>query len=110
MPSIDKVINMVIYSIVMFLVSALLIVMGTLIYRGNTKLIHDYHQENVKDKKSYGRAMGKSIIGISAPLILAGIVGFFTTSALPTVLLIFGLIISFIPVFITQKKYNGGMF
>ena len=40
---------MLLYSILMFAVSALLIVFSILIYRGKTNLIHSYHQTKVKD-------------------------------------------------------------
>ena len=39
---------MIIYSIIMFVTAALFLALGTAIYKGNTKLIHDYHQRNIK--------------------------------------------------------------
>ena len=59
---------------------------------------------------AYGKAMGKALMGIAIPLIIAGVIGLFTTSVLVTVILIVGLVISFIAIFRVQKKYNGGMF
>ena len=101
---------MIAFSIIMFAIALLFIVLGILIYRGRTELIHDYHQTRVKDKKAYGRAMGKALIGVSVPMIVSGVIALFTTSALVTVILVVGLTISFIPMVIVQKKYNGGVF
>lgn len=101
---------MIFYSVIMFAVAFILIVVSAYIYRGKTELIHDYHQSQVTDKAGYGKSMGKALAGISVPLIAAGIIGMFNTSVLPTLVLIIGLIISFIPIIIIQKKYNGGLF
>lgn len=46
---------MIIFSIVMLLTSAIFIPVGIMIYRGNTNLIHDYHQTKVTDKANYGK-------------------------------------------------------
>lgn len=101
---------MLVYSIIMFVLAIVMIVVGLLVYSGKTELIHDYHQTRVKDKKAYGRAMGKALICISSPLFISGIAALFTTTALPTIILIFGLALSLIPLFVVQKKYNGGIF
>jgi len=98
------------FSIFMFAFAILFIVLGVLIYNGKTELIHSYHQTNVTDKSAYGKAMGKAIAGIGVPLTVAGVIGLFTTSVWVTVVLITGMILSFIPMFRAQKKYNGGMF
>ncbi|MEG0751701.1 MAG: DUF3784 domain-containing protein [Oscillospiraceae bacterium] len=101
---------MIIYSIIMFAMALLMIVVGILVYRGKTELIHDYHQTKVTDKKAYGKAMGKALAGISVPLVTTGIVAFFTASVLPTLVLIVGIIISLISLILVQKKYNGRLF
>ncbi len=97
-------------SIMMFAVALLMIIIGWFVYKGKTELIHSYHQTRVKDKKAYGMAMGKALMGMAIPLIITGVIGLFTTSVLVTVILIIGLTISFIAIFRVQKKYNGGMF
>ena len=99
-----------IFSIILFLTSILFIIIGISIYKGNIELIHSYHQENVTDKIGYGKAMGKSLIVFSLPLIISGITAFFTESSLPVIILIVGMIVGFIPIVKTQQKYNGGMF
>lgn len=34
---------MIAYSIIMFVIAGLFLILGIAIYKGNTKLIHDYH-------------------------------------------------------------------
>lgn len=101
---------MIIYSLIMFAYAIAVIIVGILVYKGKTDLIHDYHQTNVKDKTAYGKAMGKALLGISVPLIAVGIIALFTESAWVTVLLLAGLAIAFIPIIAVQKKYNGSVF
>lgn len=99
-----------VFSIILFLTSILLVVIGVSIYKGNTELIHSYHQENVTDKVGYGKAMGKSLIVLSLPLIVSGVIALFTETSIPVIILIVGMVSGFIPIFKTQQKYNGGMF
>ena len=101
---------MSIYSIILFLTSFLLIILGISIYKGNIELIHSYHQENVTDKIGYGKAMGKALIVFSIPMLISGVMALFTESVLPVIILIVGMIVGFIPIIKTQQKYNGGMF
>ena len=101
---------MSIYSIILFLTSFLLIILGISIYKGHVELIHSYHQENVTDKIGYGKAMGKALIVFSIPMLISGVMALFTESVLPVIILIVGMIVGFIPIIKTQKKYNGGMF
>ncbi len=98
------------FSIILFLTSVLLIVIGVSIYKGNIELIHSYHREKVTDKVGYGKAMGKALIILSLPLIASGIIAFFTESVIPTIVLILGMVIGFIPIIRAQNKYNGGVF
>ena len=104
------------YSIVMFAVAVLLLVLGIAIYKGNTKLIHDYHQTRVKEseRREYGRAFSKGMFTLSATFFISGIIALFGEereivlgSAL---VLIPGFIVSFIILAKVQKKYNGGFF
>lgn len=101
---------MIVYAVIMFVMAAIVIAVGGIVYSGKTELIHDYHLARVKDKKAYGRAMGKALALIGIPLIITGVIALFTASALPTLVLIAGLILFLIPLFIVQKKYNGGAF
>lgn len=101
---------MSIFSIILFLTSLLFIILGISIYKGHVELIHSYHQENVTDKIGYGKAMGKALIIFSIPMLISGVIALFTESALPAIILIFGMVVGFIPIIKTQNKYNGGMF
>ena len=86
-------------------------IFGSIIFiDGNTKLIHEYHQRNVKDKKAYGRAMGKALSFFTLPIIIAGIISLFTDSGAIGAVLIIGFSIASVPIHIIQKKYNGGWF
>ena len=99
------------YSIIMFLVAAIFMVVSIAIYRGKTDLIHDYHQTRVKDKAAYGKAFGKAMFVITVALLLSGIIGLIENLELFAVaVLIIGLIIGFICIAAVQKKFNNGIF
>ena len=105
---------MLLYSINMFLVSALFTVLGIAIYKGKTDLIHDYHQTKVTDKSAYGKAFGKAMLAVSSALLLSGIVGLFgDTEEIATIavaVLFVGLTIGIAWIIAVQKKYNKGVF
>lgn len=98
------------FSIILFLTSILFIILGICVYKGNTQLIHSYHQENVTDKVGYGKAMGKALIIFSIPMLISGVTALFTESVLPVMILILGMVVGFIPIIKAQQKFNGGMF
>ena len=79
---------MSIFSIILFLTSLLFIILGVSIYKGNIELIHSYHQENVTDKIGYGKAMGKSLVAFSLPMIISGFTAFFTETSIPVIILV----------------------
>ena len=45
-----------------------------MIYRGNTNLIHDYHQTKVTDPKAYGKAFGKALFVFGLAPLFSGLV------------------------------------
>ena len=102
--------GLVVYAVILFIAAVTLLVIGALVYRGKTSLIHAYHQTHVQDKLAYGKAMGKALMGMSIPLLLAGITALFTTSVWPIFILLVGLAVALVPMFLVQKKYNGGVF
>ena len=55
---------MIAYSIIMFVTAGLFLILGIAIYKGNTKLIHDYHQTHVKEseRQEYGRAFHRECL------------------------------------------------
>ena len=101
---------MSIFSIILFLTSLMFIILGISIYKGHVELIHSYHQENVTDKVGYGKAMGKALIVFSIPMLISGVIALFIESAIPTIILIVGMVVGFIPIIKVQQKFNGGMF
>lgn len=86
------------------------IILGVIIYKGNIELIHSYHRENVTDKIGYGKAMGKSLIVFSLPLIISGVLALFIENSIPVIILIVGMVVGFIPIIRAQRKFNGGIF
>lgn len=99
------------YSVIMFLVSAIFAGMGIAIYRGKTDLIHDYHQTKVTDKSAYGKAFGKAMLVIAAGLLFSGITGLFENLVkLSVAILAIGLVVGIGCIFAVQKKYNNGLF
>ena len=102
---------MLVYSIIMFLVSALFTVLGIAIYKGKTDLIHDYHQTKVTNKSAYGKAFGKAILVIATVMLLSGIIGLFKNLLMLAVaILIIGLVVGIGCIVAVQKKYNKGVF
>ena len=107
---------MIAYSIIMFLTGILFLVMGIAVYRGNTGLIHDYHQTNIKEseRREYGRRFSIGLFAICTTLLISGIIGFFgkegSVLAASLVVLGGGLIVSIVILVKVQKRYNGGLF
>ena len=105
---------MLLYSIIMLAVAVLFMVISFSIYKGNTDLIHDYHQTKVTDKEAYGKAFGRALAVVGLGPLLSGLIGLLgdskpivlTAIALLAVLLCIGIVC----ICIVQKKYNGGMF
>lgn len=101
-------------SILYFAIAAIFIVVGILIFRGNTDLIHDYHQKNVKDFDGYGKGMGKGIISIGVFFLIGAVVTLAVRGESGTIAGIIvslsGFVLSLIYILKVQKKYNGGLF
>lgn len=105
---------MILYSILMFAISILLIVISVMIYRGKTDLIHSYHQDRVKDKASYGKAFGKALFAVALAPFVSGVIGLIASSNLlkitAALVLIFGFVLGFCCILAVQRKYNNGLF
>ena len=105
---------MVLYSIILFLVAIPMVCCSIAIYRGNTDLIHDYHQNKVRDKAAYGRAFGKAMFTLSLALLLSGIIALLgdpdTMAWIAVAVLLIGLLIGIGRIMTVQKKYNNGVF
>ena len=102
---------MLVYSIIMFTVAAIFTGIGIAIYKGNTNLIHDYHQTKVTDRAAYGKAFGKALFVMAAALLLSGLIGLLEALAvLAVAVLLAGLCIGIFCIVAVQKKYNKGVF
>ena len=102
---------MFIYSIIMFITSAIFLGLGIAVYRGRTDLIHDYHQTKVTDHAAYGKAFGKALLVIAGTMLLSGIIGLAERFAvLAVAVLMIGLCIGVGCIVAVQKKYNKGVF
>ena len=105
---------MLLYSIIMFAVAILFIVISLSIYKGNTNLIHDYHQTKVKDKEAYGKAFGKALAIVGLAPLFSGLLGLFGNSKPLALISVAAFVIffcvGFACIYAVQKKYNGGMF
>ena len=101
---------MVIYLLIMYACAVLFLVLGISIYRGNTKLIHDYHQIYIGEdrKPEYGRAFSKGLFVLSAALFFSGTLDMVLKDGiwLSMIVLIVGILIS-VTVFVrVQRRFN----
>ena len=107
---------MLIYTIIMLAISLPVVWLGIRINRGDLYLIHNYHQEKVKEeeKAAYGKAFSKGMFGMAASMIVSGLVAMFGESKsvmiASLVVLFLGFAISIAVLLRVQKKYNGGVF
>lgn len=109
-----EVLTMLLYSLLMFAVAIVFIVIGLQLHNGKTQLIHDYHQTKVTDKAAYGKAFSKAMFAIAITLAISGIIALFGETK-PIVVasigtLVIGIVVSLILILKVQKKYNNGIF
>ena len=105
---------MLVYSIIMFIISIPFILLSIMIYKGNTDLIHSYHQTKVTDKAAYGKAFGKALSIIAIALLVSGGIGLLGDSdksaIIAVVVLMIGIGIGIGAIVAVQRKYNNGIF
>ena len=103
---------MVVYAIIMFLCAGVFGVLALTIGKGNTDMIHDYHQTKVQDKAAYGKAFGNAMAVIAGAMALSGAVSLFGEGAMgaAVAVLLAGLAVGITAIVLVQKKYNGGVF
>ena len=105
---------MLAYAILMWGIGALFLMLGILLRRGRTDLIHAYHRERVKaeDRAAYGRAFAKGLFVISAALIVSGMIALFASSGMAAALVVLfaGLFAASFVLWRVQRRYNGGVF
>ncbi len=87
---------------------------GLVVYKGHYKILHKYHYHNVINFNGYCREIGKELMCMSLPLLIATILELWVSieiiAILSKLVLSIGFIICFIFIFKTQIKYNGGLF
>lgn len=107
---------MLLYSVIMFVVAGLILAIGISISRGNTKLIHDYHQTKVKETQrlDYAKAFAKGLFVLGAALALSGGLALLGDSkgirTASLIVLFVGIAGSIAILLKVQKTYNRGLF
>ena len=105
---------MLVYSVIMFLSTALLMLVSIAIYKGKTNLIHSYHQTKVADKSAYGRAFGKALFIVAMAPFFSGVISLLgssdTMAVIAVAILIIGIVIGMGFIVKVQMKYNKGIF
>ena len=98
--------------IFMFVLSVLCLVLGVKIRKGNTKLIHDYHQTHIKesDLLEYGKEFSNGMFTLTGALLLSGILYLIGSPIGAIGILFAGILVSVLIFVKVQKKYNGGIF
>ena len=105
---------MILYAVLLFVFSLLLILAGVMTCGGSYDLIYDYSINGVNDLKRYTKANGIAMICLSLPLIACGVL-FWVQPEIPFALiglgvLVVGIVVAYIFFHRIQTKYNGGMF
>ena len=105
---------MIVYTIIMFGCTALFTVFAILIIRGNASLINCYREERVKDKPTYCKKIGQSLLVMAATMLVSGIISMFSSAESVVLIalgvLIVGVLVGIVRLFHVQKKYGGGIF
>ncbi len=100
--------------IINLFVSLCIFFAGLVVYKGHYKILHKYHYHNVSDFNGYCHEIGKELMFMSSPLLIATILELWGSieiiAILSKLVLSIGFIICFIFIFKTQLKYNGGLF
>jgi len=107
-------IYMIAYASILFVLAVVLLISGSLLYKGKLNSMRANHRRMVKDKASYGKAMGKALFVTSFSQILAGVIALFgesTVFVLITVVVSFaGMILGIYCLIKVQEKILNGEF
>lgn len=108
------------YNLVLSLIIGIVFIfIGASNLRGNIKMLHSYHRNNVKeeDKKPMGNMVGLGMIIIAVAIMINGVLTFLSTTLNNWVLeavglgfLIVGLAVGLGLTIYAIKKYNGKIF
>ena len=102
---------MLLGAIIEFIVGAICIVMGVLLWKKQkVSILHDYHYKYVKetDIPAYTRQMGIGLIIIGAGIIITGLLNL-ACSSLWWISLLAGFVVGLVVMFLAQKKYNSSV-
>ena len=95
-------------------ISLCIFIAGLVVYKGHYKILHKYHYHNVVDFTGYCREIGKELMFMSLPLLIATVLELWASieiiAILSKLVLSVGFIICSIFIFKTQIKYNNGLF
>ena len=96
----------------LLLVGAVLIVLGSMNWRGNISTIHWYNRTKVTgdDIPKYGRAVGLGCMLMGAALVLAALLGLFLTEEVTAAVVLVGAVAGLALILYGQFKYNKGIF
>ncbi len=107
---------MIVYFVIMVVMGLLFLGVGASIFRGNTKLIHDYHRRRIResDRPAYAKAFGRVLFVLCGTFLLSGLIALLGESkgvvAASLAVLFAGLILAVVLLSRVQRKYNGGVF
>ncbi len=107
---------MILYGVIVLIAGVAMLVLSILLCLGRINLLHDYHQNNVKEenKKKFALSMGISLMIGSMGMISSGLISIIVNNEsiflVSILLLLIPLLISIILLFIFIKKYNGQIF
>ena len=105
--------------ILSIVIGIVFIFIGVSNLRGNIKMLHSYHRNNVKeeDKKPMGNMVGLGMIIIAVAIMINGVLTFLSTAlnnwvleAVGLGILIVGLAVGLGLTLYAIKKYNGKIF
>ncbi len=97
------------FSILMLLGAVAFTVLGILLLRGRTELIHSYHRTHVTDHAGYGRAHGVAALVLADFLLLAGVLAWLTPDGpvgYPLGAVFVGLAVYGLLAGLAQRRYN----
>ena len=106
-------------AIMQIIIGIVIIILGTVNYKGNISTLHSYHRKRVarEDVLPFGRLVGIGTIIIGISIIIMGTLTLFALvlekdiyTIIGTVVLIIGLVVGISITFYAMIKYNKGIF
>ena len=107
---------MTVYSVIMLAAALLILAIAMAIHKGNAKLIHDYHQQNISEDKikDYCREFAMGLYVLCGSMLISALIDIIFTESIGVdyaiAVFLMGIILSLTMIFRTQKEYNGGLF